>query len=164
MITEYWDFWIGGLLIALVATIITFITGKFLGVTRGYASLCSLFSRHKYFQRPELGGTFGYRTLFALGIIIGGFLAALSHTGFDPTFAYGEFDRLWGDSIWVKAVVLIFGGFLWGYGARMARGCTSGNSISGLSKGSLASLVSTLGFMVAGISLTYLMNFILGAL
>ena len=40
MIEQYWPFWIGGLAIAGLATLITVLTGNFLGVTRGYVSLC----------------------------------------------------------------------------------------------------------------------------
>ena len=165
MIDVYWDFWIGGLLIATVAFLITLLSGQFIGVTKGYASICSIVSKRPYFHRPEMGGPFGFRTLFVIGIVIGGLLAALTTDGgWNPSFSYGWFDRLFGDSLLVKAALLIFGGACWGYGARMADGCTSGNAIGGLSKGSLASLVTTCGFMISGISVTFLINYLLGGL
>ena len=154
--TDFWPFWIGGLAIASVSIALVITTGKFISVTRGYASACSIVSRLGFFQRPELGGPFGFRTFFILGITLGGALAALTTTGWHPTFALGKFDEIWGNTLWVKGVILMTGGFLWGYGSRMAKGCTSGNSIAGISKGSLASLVATACFLVAGVIVTWL--------
>jgi uncharacterized membrane protein YedE/YeeE len=165
MIENYWDFWVGGLAIATVAFLITLFTGQFIGVTKGYASVCSIISKHPFFHRKEMGGAFGFRTLFVVGIMLGGLLAALTTEGsWNPSFDYGWFDKLFGDNLAVKALLLIFGGACWGYGARMADGCTSGNAIGGLSKGSLASLITTCGFMISGISLTFLLNYLLGGL
>ncbi len=163
MTAEYiWPFWAGGLAIAGVSVALVILTGRFLSVTRGYASVCSIFSRMKFFQRADLGGPFGFRTFFTIGLVMGGAIAALTTTGWQPTFALGKFEQIWGDSLVVKAGVLIAGGFLWGYGSRMAKGCTSGNSISGLSKGSVASLVATCGFLIAGVAVTYLLAAISG--
>jgi len=164
MIENYWPFWQGGMAIALVAVLITLISGKFLGVTRGYASACAIFSKAEYFSKKDYGGKFGIRTLFSIGLITGGFLAALSTGSWDPKWEFGQFDVIWGSSLGIKFTVLILGGFLWGYGSRMAKGCTSGNSISGIAKGSLASLMTTLCFMIAGIILTFLINGLMGNL
>ena len=165
MIEIYWDFWMGGLAIAAIAFLITLLTGQFIGVTKGYASICSIVSKRPFFHRKEMGGPFGFRTLFAVGIMIGGLLAALTTEGvWNPSFDYGWFDKLFGDNLAAKAGLLIFGGACWGYGARLADGCTSGNAIGGLSKGSLASLVTTCGFMISGICATFLINYLLGGL
>lgn len=156
MTTEFiWPFWLGGLAIAAVSITLVISTGKFLSVTRGYASVCSIFSKIKFFQRPDLGGPFGFRTFFTLGLIGGGAIAAITTVGWHPTFALGKFDQIWGASLVTKGAVLTLGGFMWGYGSRLAKGCTSGNSIAGLSKGSLASLVATCGFLVAGVVVTF---------
>ncbi|MBN8221268.1 MAG: YeeE/YedE family protein [Spirochaetes bacterium] len=157
-----WPFWVGGLAIATVSILLVITTGKFLSVTRGYATVCGIFSRLKYFSRPDLGGAFGFRTFFTVGLVAGGAIAAFTTTGWHPTWDLGRFNDIWGASLGVKAAVLISGGFLWGYGARLAKGCTSGNSIAGLSKGSLASFVATGGFLVAGVIVTFLISFISG--
>ena len=100
--------------------------------------------------------------LFVVGLIVGGLIAAISSGQFEPTFSYGRFDQLFGSSLLVKAPVLMFGGALWGYGARLAGGCTSGNSISGLAKGSKSSLIVTISFLVAGAITTRLILSIFG--
>lgn len=152
---QVWPFWQGGLAIAAVSLTLVILTGKFLSITRGYASVCAFVSNLKYFQRDELGGPMGFRTFFVIGVVGGGALAAVTGTGFNPTWQLGSFDAIWGSSLVTKAAVLTGGGVLWGYGARMAKGCTSGNSISGLSQGSISSLVATVGFLIAGIAVTF---------
>lgn len=157
-----WPFWWGGLAIAGVSILLVFTTGRFLSVTRGYASVCSVFSKLNYFKRPDLGGAFGFRTMFSLGLILGGAVAAVTTVGYNPTFDLGVFNQIWGSELWVKAVVLISGGILWGFGARMAKGCTAGNSISGLSQASFPSLVTTVGFLIAGVVVTFALSLISG--
>ena len=53
-------------------------------------------------------------------------------------------------------LMIIGGGFLVGFGARYAGGCTSGHAISGLSALELPSLVSVIGFFLGGMTMTYL--------
>ena len=55
------------------------------------------------------------------------------------------------------------GGFLVGFGARWAGGCTSGHAISGLADFQLPSLVAVVGFFVGGLAVThFLLPFLLG--
>jgi uncharacterized membrane protein YedE/YeeE len=46
---------------------------------------------------------------------------------------------------------VVLGGFLVGFGARYANGCTSGHAISGLSNLQASSLVAVLGFFAGGL-------------
>ena len=56
----------------------------------------------------------------------------------------------------VKGVILaIVGGFLVGFGARYADGCTSGHAISGLSHLQLPSLITVIGFFIGGLLMTH---------
>jgi uncharacterized membrane protein YedE/YeeE len=48
-------------------------------------------------------------------------------------------------------LLLVLGGFLVGFGARYAKGCTSGHAISGLATLNLSSLIAVLGFFVGGL-------------
>jgi hypothetical protein len=52
--------------------------------------------------------------------------------------------------------VLVIGGFLVGFGARYAGGCTSGHAISGLSNLQLPSLLAVIGFFAGGLLMIYL--------
>ena len=53
-------------------------------------------------------------------------------------------------------VLLVIGGFLVGFGARYAGGCTSGHAISGLSNLQLSSLISVIGFFIGGLIMVHL--------
>ena len=52
--------------------------------------------------------------------------------------------------------MLIGGGFLVGFGARYAGGCTSGHAISGLSNLQIPSLIAVIGFFIGGLTMTWI--------
>jgi uncharacterized membrane protein YedE/YeeE len=51
--------------------------------------------------------------------------------------------------------ILIAGGFMVGFGARYAGGCTSGHAISGISNLQPASLLAVVGFFIGGLAMTH---------
>jgi len=53
-------------------------------------------------------------------------------------------------------VIIIIGGFMIGFGARYAGGCTSGHAISGLADLQIPSLVAVIGFFTGGLIMTWL--------
>ena len=64
----------------------------------------------------------------------------------------------WGSLFTVRGlIVIIGGGFLIGFGARYAGGCTSGHAISGIANMQLPSLVAVIGFFVGGLIMTWLL-------
>ena len=54
-------------------------------------------------------------------------------------------------------IMLLGGGFLVGFGARYANGCTSGHAISGLSNLQWPSLVAVIGFFIGGLISTFVL-------
>jgi uncharacterized membrane protein YedE/YeeE len=54
-------------------------------------------------------------------------------------------------------VALIVGGFLVGFGARYAGGCTSGHGITGLATLQVPSLIAVVGFFIGGLLTTHLL-------
>jgi len=144
-----WPWWAAGPAIGFVVIILAWTTGKPLGVSTGYGSLCALTSRLPFFQQAEYGGR--WRIAFILGLPIGGLVATTLAGAFIPTLAYGALDALTHNSIVLKGAVLFGGGLLIGAGARWAGGCPSGHSIVGIAQGAVSSLVATVGFMVGGV-------------
>ncbi|MEM7737806.1 MAG: YeeE/YedE thiosulfate transporter family protein, partial [Deinococcota bacterium] len=68
--------------------------------------------------------------------------------------------RLFGVAVlqtWQGWLFLLAGGFLIGFGARYAGGCTSGHAISGLAALQLPSLVAVIGFFIGGLIMTHIM-------
>jgi hypothetical protein len=53
-------------------------------------------------------------------------------------------------------VVIVLGGFLVGFGARYAGGCTSGHAITGLATLQKPSLIAVIGFFIGGLFITHL--------
>ena len=53
-------------------------------------------------------------------------------------------------------IIVVGGGFLVGFGARYAGGCTSGHAISGLSALQVSSLIAVIGFFIGGLVMTHL--------
>ena len=68
--------------------------------------------------------------------------------------AHADIDAGWGE--------ILIAGFLVGVGTRYASGCTSGHGVSGLSRGSLRSLVATATFMVAGFLSVFVQRHLIG--
>ena len=58
---------------------------------------------------------------------------------------------------------LVAAGLLVGFGTRMARGCTSGHGVCGLSRLSPRSLMAVLVFMGSGMATVYLSRHVMGA-
>ena len=69
-------------------------------------------------------------------------------------------ERLFGSGVYSdfkSIILLVIGGFLVGFGARYAGGCTSGHAISGLSNLQLPSLIAVLGFFVGGLFMVHVL-------
>lgn len=146
---ERWPWWFGGAALAAVVLMFLWYDNKLLGVSTGCAELCRLG------REPSVRGS--WRLSFLLGIVLGGMGAAFL-AGFDIGLSHGTFDRLFSSSLWIKAPVLVGGGLLMGYGARVAGGCTSGHGIVGMAQGARSSVLATVAFMVAGFATTALIS------
>lgn len=172
-----WPWWIAGPLLGLVVPLLLLYGGKLFGISSSlrHISAAVFAPRLAYFQYDwRSSGT--WNLLFVLGLVIGGVLAGtvLAHDG-----PVGISEATWTDLAalgvarqeriapaelfaWEQlgtvagATALIAGGFLLGFGARWAGGCTSGHGISGLASLQLPSLVAVLGFFAGGLVVTHL--------
>ncbi len=119
-----------------------------------------------------------WNLIVAFGAVIGGFLAmgflsenasvAITSQTVEKLQALGIVDGskaympeiLFGEQAFtdLKSIALLLaGGFLVGFGARYAGGCTSGHAISGLSNLQLPSLIAVLGFFAGGLIMVHLL-------
>jgi hypothetical protein len=107
---------------------------------------------------------------FVGGILIGGFIAAQFLANPNPVqinpalvtelkgYGINDYSTLlpseifsWESLLSLRGfILLVGGGFLVGFGARYAGGCTSGHAIMGLSDLQVPSLIATISFMVGG--------------
>ncbi|MFA5170164.1 MAG: YeeE/YedE thiosulfate transporter family protein [Sulfuriferula sp.] len=148
-----WPAWLAGSGIGLLMVAFFWITGKQLGVSRAYGNFIALISKNPFFQQPDYVSN-SWRIWFIVGIVIGGFIAAMiAHPGelvlnFDMGDAY---NAILPTDLTLRMVVLFFGGVIMGVGARLAGGCTSGHVISGIPMMNGSSVLSGMLFFVGGI-------------
>jgi uncharacterized membrane protein YedE/YeeE len=143
-----------GTLLGLVVVGLAATLNERLGVIGGYSEVVE--------RASGRARSLGWRGYFLFGIIGGALLFALVSGGWRAHGGYGWLGEQVGDG--GTAVLLLFGGSLVGFGAKVAGGCTSGHGLSGCSFGNPASFVSTTTFMATGIGTAFAMRWLLGAL
>jgi len=149
-----WAGWMAGVMIGLFAVIHYWLSGKQLGCSAAYGNACGLISSNKHFVSGELESDGNWRLWFLLGLPLGGILAVLTSPGmhFEATLSLGQlYDSVLPESPWAKGFVLLAGGTMMGFGARLAGGCTSGHAISGGALLNPPSLLAALGFVAGGL-------------
>ena len=139
---ERWPFWAGGIAIGLFVLVLLVATRNLLGVSTGFADACAA----PFDARLRRS----WRLPFLVGIVCGGFAAALASGSFSPTLAMGMFDARVTDVPAAKAAWFVIGGILLGFGARLAGGCTSGHGIVGTALLAKSSWIATAVFMLTG--------------
>ncbi len=102
-------------------------------------------------------------TVDALNQIAGKELLQYGHVPIVPTKEFFEVPDYWDLYSWKSLftlkgfIVIAVGGFLVGFGARYAGGCTSGHAISGIAALQLPSLIAVISFFIGGLIATYLL-------
>ena len=175
LLSEPWPWYVAGPLIGLVVPLLLRAGGEF-GVSENLRHICAavLPTRNDFF-RYDWKATGLWNLTFALGIVLGGAVGGIVLASPDPlvvsdaTTADLEIMGVttleglapaqvfsWEGLATVPGfVMIVIGGFLVGFGARYAGGCTSGHAISGLANLQLPSLLAVLGFFAAGLLATW---------
>lgn len=182
VLSQAWPWYVAGPLIGLFVPLMLLLGRRRFGVSSSLRHVCAatIPGRAAYFRydwrREGL-----WNLTFVGGLIIGGYIAVSwighpetmgvseatmstlssyglsSFTGFVPEEVFS-----WRNLASVAGFVsMIVGGFLVGFGARWAGGCTSGHSITGIAELQVASLVATAGFFIGGLFITWLITPIL---
>ncbi|MGV3530423.1 MAG: YeeE/YedE family protein [Flavisolibacter sp.] len=177
-LTQPWPWYVAGALIGLTVPALLILGNKHFGISANLRHACAAcfpanIKFFKYDWKKEIWNLF-----FVIGILAGAllavnFLSSPEPVQIAPALAaelkdYGITDnsKLLPSELFsleslftVRGLVMmILGGFLVGFGARYAGGCTSGHSIMGISNLQWPSLVATVFFMIGGIIMA---NFIL---
>ncbi|NND71929.1 MAG: YeeE/YedE family protein [Rhodothermales bacterium] len=176
-ILQPWPWYVAGPLIGLMVPALLLFDSKRFGISSSLRHICAatIPSNASYFKYDwkQRGG---WNLLFALGMIGGGTLAAtvLGDASADIALAPAtiadlqnlgiqDFSGLVPDDVFSWSALttlpgflsLVVGGFLVGFGARYANGCTSGHGITGLASFQMSSLVAVIGFFIGGLIMTY---------
>jgi uncharacterized protein len=177
-----WPWYIAGPLIGLTVPVLLLLGNKSFGISSSLRHICAAcipanIHFFKYDWRKEIWNLF-----FVAGIFFGGLLAVSLLSNHQPVIVnpklaaelsgYGitDFSSLipvqlfnWTSLLSGKGFfMIVFGGFLVGFGTRYAGGCTSGHAIMGLSTLQWPSLIATSCFMIGGfIMANFILPFIL---
>lgn len=180
-LTGPWHWSVSGLLIALTMFALLY-AGKTFGFSSNLRTMCSIAGagkRVKFFAFDWRAQR--WNLLFALGAVLGGFIAyylipnpnpvdlsaatldyldevGISRPGATPGFSsFAPAELFAAENIFTLRglIVIVFGGFLIGFGTRWAGGCTSGHAITGLSNLQLSSLIAVVGFFIGGLVMSW---------
>ena len=176
-IVQPWPWYVAGPIIGLIVPLLLLVGGKQFGVSDNLRHICAAaLPTDLEFFKYDWKSKGLWNLTFALGILLGGFLASTILQGPDAAVAISEATRAelqtlgisdftglapkevfsWSGLLSLPGVVLIIGGgFFVGFGARYAGGCTSGHAISGLANLQLPSLLAVVGFFVGGLVVTH---------
>jgi uncharacterized protein len=180
--------YVAGPLIGLIVPALLLAGGRAFGLSANLRHLCAALpapARLKPgFLRYDWRSAGLWNLAFAAGIVLGGVLAAMAFGVPDAGGAISEATRAdlralgvttfaglapadlfsWAALARPAGLMLVVGGgFLVGFGARYAGGCTSGHAISGLAELQWPSLVAVIGFFAGGLAATHLLlPFLLG--
>jgi len=143
-----------GAAIALITLVLLFVGNRRLGISTGFEDVCSLALPQVYFRRNAVRLGRPWRLPFVAGLVLGGFVSAVTSGGWTPTWDLGLFDATIGFGAAGKVGWMFAGGLLIGFGTRLSGGCTSGHGIFGMSNVERPSIVATLAFMASGIVAT----------
>lgn len=132
---------LGGALIGLAVTLMLAFNGRVTGIS---GIINQTFS-------PPLKNS-AWRISFLLGLLVGGGAVYL----YNPSLFLNASVR--------NFLELLIAGFLVGFGATLANGCTSGHGVCGISRLSLRSIAATTLFILAGIFSVALLRWMGGIL
>lgn len=175
-----WPWYVAGPLLGLIVPMLLLIGGKAFGISSSLRHMCAAVPAPERwkpgFLRYDWKGSGLWNLFFVAGIALGAFLTvallgvpdAGAHVS-DATRAdlgalgLTDFSGLvppeligWGALATPAGLVaVVVGGFLVGFGARWAGGCTSGHAISGIANLQLPSLIAVLGFFAGGLLVTF---------
>ncbi len=155
--TKYMNPYLAGLLLGLLLLSTIYITGRGLGASGAIksfvvASVESVAPKHaedtkfykEYSQEHEVQNPLINWLVFEIvGVIIGAFISGLISGRLNLKFEKGP-----NATVRMRVFGALIGGFLWGIGSQLGRGCTSGAALSGMavmSTGGLLVMISIFG-------------------
>ncbi len=171
-----WPWYVAGPLIGLIVPILLIAGGKLFGVSANLRHACAACVPGDIeFFKYDWKKSGKWNLVFVAGTILGGFIGGWLLNNPDPinisvqtitdlkALGISDFSGMmpsdvfnWENVASTQGIILmIVGGFLVGFGARYAGGCTSGHAISGLADLQVASLLAVIGFFAGGLFITY---------
>ena len=169
--------YVAGPLIGFLVPVLLLLGNKQFGFSANLRHACAMLPTRVDFFRYDWRAVGGWNLIFALGTLLGGLVAGMLLYNPEPLAlsaqTAAELEALGvpvdGELVpptlfsWTSLftlpgfILMVLGGFLVGFGARYAGGCTSGHAISGLANLQLPSLVAVVGFFIGGLLTTFVL-------
>lgn len=164
-----WSPYLVGAGIGVLIWISFILSNRPIGCSTAYARTSGLIEKlfkgkkvdkKEYYQKfvPKLG----WEMMLIIGVVSGAFISSM----FSGTFEIETVPPLWrsafGNSVILRLAAAVLGGFLVGFGARMAGGCTSGHGISGTLQLAVGSWLAFITFFLGGFLTAFLLYTYLG--
>lgn len=176
MLSKPWPWYLAGPLLGLTVPLLLIFGNKHFGLSANLRHVCAMLPTRAPFFRYNWRRE-AWNLTFALGIFAGGFLGGVVLRNPEPVAlsprTVTQLEALgvpqdagllpaslfsWSELFTLRGfIVMVVGGFLVGFGARYAGGCTSGHGITGTAELQLPSLVALIGFFLGGMLATYLL-------
>ena len=173
LIGQPWPWYVAGPLIGLVVPFVYWYGGRKWGVSQSLQHMCAavLPRRIEYFAYDWWKRGAWSLSMIA-GTVVGGFIGGRLLSSPDDVVAISQETRADLAALGVRDFsgmipsdvfsfemlltpagfsLVVLGGFLVGFGARYANGCTSGHAISGVGNLQLSSLLAVVGFFIGGL-------------
>jgi hypothetical protein len=163
---ETWSPYAAGLMLGIVGILVVLLSNALLGASGAFESVAgwlgkmiapNLFSNQYWgvegsrtlpVMRPEIT----WSVILLVGVVIGGFLGALSSRTFKFRFNDdAQWKKIFGPQPWKRWVIGFSGAIILEYAAGIAGGCTSGLAISGGMLLAPAAFLFIAGMFVSGI-------------
>lgn len=161
----FWSPYAAGALLGVTLFLSFFVMGRGLGASgamnRGMAFLYGLFSEHfaaslAYYRSYFAAGhsvLYSYAVFELLGVFVGGYASAALSRRSHLTVERGPRIGLGG-----RFALAFIGGAVFAVGARLARGCTSGQVLTGSANLAIGSLVMFICFFVGAYGMAYFLR------
>ncbi len=156
MTTKYMNPYLAGFFLGLLLLATIYITGRGLGasgaVKSGLVAIVQTIAPshtvdakfyNEYMAEHQNNPLKNWLVFEVIGVLIGAFLSGLISNRLKFTFEYSPKIQ-----IRTRVVAAMFGGLLFGFGAQLGRGCTSGAALSGmgvLSTGGIITMAAIFG-------------------
>jgi uncharacterized protein len=139
--------YIAGPVLGLLIVVLRAAVNKPFGVLGGYIDIA---------EHAAMPRRLGVSAFLLIGVVVGGAVYCALFGTFAVSLTYAS-GGVWRSARGLQFIVLSLAGVAMGFGARTAGGCTSGHGLTGMSLGSMASLVATATFFTIGVALAHLL-------
>ncbi len=162
--TKYLNPYLAGILLGLLLTATIYMTGRGLGASGAIKSYTvavvetvapSHASTSKFYKEyikdhPGSSPLMNWLVFEVTGVLVGAFLSGLISNRLDFTLEKGPHT-----TTKVRVAGALIGGFLWGIGSQLGRGCTSGAALSGMAVMSTGGIITMLAIFSGAYAFAY---------